>query len=479
MKRFGALLAFVLVAPLCAQDYFRPDVVKCELDGALRTDWYGVYLKGKKIGYFTTTREKVEKGVRESFDMRLKLFSFGQKAEFKLSQWLVFDAEAPYAMREGQYVEDAGKIVSTFRFVRSAPKTYAVTQTVGDVKRTKTVDNVDYALGDSLGTEVWIRRGQKVGAEILVRDFEPKEQKIHGQSSKVLGSKTSIVSGVPVKYYEIESISKLNDVRIVSLHDDQGKLLSGNIAIFELRLETEAQAKNTEYSQDLFVLGQAKIDRPLGALNTVRELVLDAPGARDVFPDGPLQSIAEVDGRTLLRVGKVHGKRTPATKEEIAENLAETSTHHVKDPKVVALAAKAVGDAKTDLDKVKNLVRFTHRYVRPTFSNAIPTIHDLLENKKGDCKAYALLFTNLARASGLPAREMAGLLYVGDDQKAFGGHAWNEVVVDGHWIPIDAAFDEVEPNATHLCFGTEKRAARNLLETMGNLKLRVVSVNGK
>ena len=106
----------------------------------------------------------------------------------------------------------------------------------------------------------------------------------------------------------------------------------------------------------------------------------------------------------------------------------------------------------------------------------MPTIHDLIDRRRGDCKSYALLFTTLARANGVPSREVAGLLYVGDDGKAFGGHAWNEVVLDGFWVPVDASLDETEVNATHLCFGTDKTAAKNLLETMGTLKLRVVEV---
>jgi transglutaminase-like putative cysteine protease len=48
------------------------------------------------------------------------------------------------------------------------------------------------------------------------------------------------------------------------------------------------------------------------------------------------------------------------------------------------------------------------------------------------------LFNTLARAVGVPSREVAGLGYMGDDVMAFGGHVWNEVVLDGVWVPVDA-----------------------------------------
>ncbi len=69
---------------------------------------------------------------------------------------------------------------------------------------------------------------------------------------------------------------------------------------------------------------------------------------------------------------------------------------------------------------------------------------------------------------------MSGLLYVGDDYKAFGGHAWNEVVLGGVWVPVDASMGETEVNATHVSFGTEHRATKNLLNSLGQLSFRLV-----
>ncbi len=145
-------------------------------------------------------------------------------------------------------------------------------------------------------------------------------------------------------------------------------------------------------------------------------------------------------------------------------------------PKIKALAAQAVGDAKTPEEKVKRILDFVNNFVKPSLRASMPTIHDLMDKKQGDCKSYALLVVNLARANGIPAREVSGLLYVGDDQKAFGGHAWNEVVLGGVWVPVDATLRETEVDATHICFGTESKAAKNLLNTLGKLKFKVVEV---
>ena len=75
---------------------------------------------------------------------------------------------------------------------------------------------------------------------------------------------------------------------------------------------------------------------------------------------------------------------------------------------------------------------------------------------------------------GIPARDVSGLVYMGDQVKAFGGHAWNEVVLGGVWVPVDASRGQVEIDAGHICFGTDLRANKSLLETLGKLSFKVI-----
>src|SRR5262249_52296641 len=147
----------------------------------------------------------------------------------------------------------------------------------------------------------------------------------------------------------------------------------------------------------------------------------------------------------------------------------ETLAYPIRHAKIQALAKKALGDAASPEDKVKRLVDFVYEYIEGDMASGLPNIHDLLKQKKGDCKSYALLFTTLARAAGVPAREVSGLLYIGDDYQSFGGHAWNEVVLNGVWVPVDASWRETEINATHISFGAQDSAAKGLLGTLGKL----------
>ena len=460
--------------PLAAQEAAPATIGAKELEP--QTDWYGVYLNAKKIGYCKIARDKVDGGVRESFTLVMKLVSFGQKAELAMTQNMVFEAKAPYRLLRGDFVQSDGRAKVTTA-VERAGDSFTVTHQAAGVTKKKDHGPIDYTYLDSTATERWIRKTPKEGDQIASKDFSMQELKIEPQTSKVKSIKSSLVGGVPVKYFEVETESK--QITMLSRYDDQGRMLSGKFAIFDIRLEPEDKAKNTEFSQDLFVLGMVKVDRPLGQTPDVQELVLEVAGLEGAaFEDGPRQTYSpgEAKGTGTLRLGKKHGKEPKVSAQEIEENLKETLAYPITHEKVKALADEAIGDAQTPQDKVKSIVAFVKDYVEPSLSASLPNIHDLMQRKKGDCKSYALLTTTLARAAGIPSREVSGLLYIGDDNKAFGGHAWNEVVLGGVWVPVDSSMRETEVNATHISFGTQDRAAKGLLETLGKLSFKLVEV---
>ncbi|MFH0832704.1 MAG: transglutaminase domain-containing protein, partial [Candidatus Aenigmatarchaeota archaeon] len=74
----------------------------------------------------------------------------------------------------------------------------------------------------------------------------------------------------------------------------------------------------------------------------------------------------------------------------------------------------------------------------------------VLVNRRGVCAEYSSLLLSLLRASGIPARYVAGYAYSGESKK-FIGHAWVEVLTDGGWIPFDATWLQAGYlDATHI-----------------------------
>jgi protein-glutamine gamma-glutamyltransferase len=291
-----------------------------------------------------------------------------------------------------------------------------------------------------------------------------------------------VAEGVKVIYHEMEVTLPKQGITSLARYDQKGEqLLSMKLAgMFEMRVEPEQLAKNTQFSGDLFELGKVKVDKQLGAGTTIASLILEVTGKQDLnLKSGPRQSVVRNESGTYtLKLGKAHGVSTRATSQEIEDHLAETVTYPISHAKIQALAREAVGDAQTAEEKVKRLVRFVSRYLAPSYTARPLTVMDVLKIRKGACSEYALLFTTLARAAGIPAREVGGLVYLGDDEKSFGFHAWNEVVLDNHWVPIDASSNETEINPTHISFGSVlgAQASNILLAVSSKLSFRVVEV---
>ncbi|MFO0964680.1 MAG: transglutaminase-like domain-containing protein [Gemmataceae bacterium] len=482
---FFLLLVLAPAALLQAEEKLsRPALDAKTIESTFAVDWYGVYLKDessgkdKKIGYFMSKRERADKAVHDSFLMTMKIASFGKKVEMVISQDLFFEVEAPYRLLRGEFSQSSGPVKTRTLLERNG-KGFRVTQSSAGMDVKRDLPEIDFDLADAMASEIWLRQGPKEGDTITFRDFSMEDLKVETQKTTLLTRKKSLVAGVEAVFYEVESIGSRNKLKMKTLHDDQGRLLSGKIAIFDLRRETEAQAKNTEYSADLFVLGQVKVDRPLGRTQSLEELVVEVLGkGGEVIPDGPRQTVEVKDGKRVLRIGKRYGKVVKATDKDIKEALEETTALPITHPKIVALAKEAVGDADTPAEKVKRICNFTYKYIRPSLTTSPPEIHHLIERKSGDCKCYARMFCVLARASGIPAREVSGFVYMGDDVKAFGGHAWDEALLDGVWVPLDASLNRTEVTAGHVYLGTDRDAA-GILETMGRVQFRLVEKKSK
>jgi hypothetical protein len=457
-----------------------------DVEGSLGTDFYGIYLLGKKVGFAKFVHERVpdalQTGFRATQDLSMKLTAMGLKKLLRMTDSQEFEGTPPFALRRARFVETDGQSTKEITVERKAKGFEALLSAAGERSR-RQIAAIDYNMTDVLTPTIWLRRAPKVGDRLITRDFDFEDLKADLETRKVLAAKTSLVNGAKVTFYEVEVQNPRQGFSGVERYDQRAERLLSMVALgmFEMRLEPERLAKNTEYSADLFVLGTVKIDKPLGEHEQVRGLVLEIQGKEAaVLKSGPRQSIsANPGGSYTCKLGKAYGQPAQPTAAEIDEALSESPNYPTTHPGVRALVKKAVGNAQTPRQSVERLVHFVHGYITPSYTAEPLSCFEVLKGRKGDCKAFALLFTTLARAAGIPAREVGGLVYMGDDEKAFGGHAWNEVVLEGQWTSVDAACDEVEADATHIRFGTLTDGMMNLLSTLGKLSFKLVKVEAK
>lgn len=80
---------------------------------------------------------------------------------------------------------------------------------------------------------------------------------------------------------------------------------------------------------------------------------------------------------------------------------------------------------------VHNNIEYNLKYVGKQM-----TSREILNLKEGVCEHYSILYQDLLRSIGIPAKTISGISYDFDKQK-FENHAWVMVNYNSQWLPID------------------------------------------
>ncbi|MCZ6785595.1 MAG: transglutaminase-like domain-containing protein [Planctomycetota bacterium] len=481
MKHASRLCLCLLVLAALVRAEGKPDRIAVDPETLIGPKlWYGIYMHGKKVGFAGTEWRKANGAQGPSYEFvlsfEMKAVVLGQPIDSIMRQVTRFEARAPYRMVYSEEVNQTGPV--TLRKTLHAAKVLKVVIDDGREQRTMEAPLPDYVLADEAAQFVWFRTPRKVGDTLRVRTYDSDDFKEDVDSFEVTEVKRALANGVATTIYVCKVSSAREGEMGIARFSGDGTMLTAVLGgVIEIRYEPKEVAQKLERGGDLFLLGVAKIDRPIGNPTAVTELVLEVSGAgAKHLKAGPRQAVEKsADGtRATLKLGAAFCARVEVTKEEIAENLKETVDFPVRSEKVVAMAKQAVAGATSDREKVDRLVRFVGDYVADVLMPYEVSVSRVIEDKQGDCTEHAALFATLARAAGVPARVVTGLMYVGDDGLAFGGHAWNEVVLNDRWVPVDPAWNQTEIDATHI--RTDDSKGYDDIWTMGRLRFKLVSV---
>jgi len=135
------------------------------------------------------------------------------------------------------------------------------------------------------------------------------------------------------------------------------------------------------------------------------------------------------------------------------------------------LAARIAGREKGDLAVARALHKWVHGNIRKQPRVSVPSALDVLKNLEGDCNEHTTLFVALARAAGLPAKIIVGVVY---NKGAFYYHAWPAVYV-GQWLEMDPTLGQEAVDATHIrLLEGELRDQFRLMRLVGRLRVEIL-----
>ncbi|HSP96289.1 MAG TPA: transglutaminase-like domain-containing protein [Candidatus Dormibacteraeota bacterium] len=440
-------------------------------EGAGADLWSGIYMNGSKIGYghYRSTPAGGSLRIEETSLLRLTVLDREQTVQATVTA----DAADDLSMRrfDVALTSDLG--------------TFAARGTVADGHL-----DLDVTTGGQTTTQrvpldqpLYLPAAARArltgtalqeGTTLTVQAFDAAAMQHEPMTMRVVGRENLTEGGVAVPTWKVrESFRGMeSDVWL----DDSGRTVRerGPMGL-EVRRESAADAVAKGWSS-----------APLDLMGAVAVPVTDISAPRE--RDRLRLRLAGVEGVAIPSDGRQHGNgaelvieretvraatyQLPYDGAEWQSELQPTMFLQSDHPKVRAAARVAVGDERDPLAAAERLRHWVHDGLEKRPAATLPNALQVLETRAGDCNEHAVLYAALARAVGLPARVVAGLVY---QNGAFLYHAWDEVWLGDGWLTVDAIFDQMPVDVTHIKLvegGPETHAA--LAPLIGKLSIRVL-----
>jgi hypothetical protein len=458
-----------------------PDVLTVKRPDA--PEWFGLYLVGKKAGH---TRAELRRELRDGKDVLvsrsetlIRATVGGREVERRQREERVWEARPGGRLLafHAAWSGDGGDRTVSGTCERATCRAVLV---AGASREERTIENVRETaeLADAARLAA-ARRGSVSGSQLDLEKLRIRE--VRGE---FLRRETIAGAGV-AEEVSVVAESEAGD-RIAAEYRvaDDGRILEirlGDAVV--ARPEPEEIARRLDRF-DLFALARVALPRPLPR-DVPRTIVYRLAGlpagfqksdARQRFEKGP-------EGTTVLVVSARRpaaadpAKDTPLARARAGaapDDLAATPQVNFQTPAIAELARKVAGDAKGTYEAARRLSAHVHERLEKAYGASHDRASDVLEAGKGDCTEHTVLLVALARALGIPARPVHGLVHAqyGDGEPGLYWHAWPEIRSAGEWIPLDPTFGQPVADATHLALGSGTQ-----VDTVGLLgTLRVVGV---
>jgi hypothetical protein len=293
---------------------------------------------------------------------------------------------------------------------------------------------------------------------------------VEGEQSIRIGGETRKAFRIQVSYAGMEA---------TSWYDHEGRVLK-EISPMGLTMIREAAGQ----ARRGLMKGDAAVDITASTMVSVDKRLPDPTGLRylRVRLEGIDPAAFEIEGGRQ----RLQGANLEIVKEDmtslpnlsisfegdvLSDFLEATPFLQSDDERIKRLAREVVGQERDAAAAARRLMDWVYENLekRPTVS--LPSALEVLEDRAGDCNEHAALMAALARAAGLPARIVVGVVYTGN---GFFYHAWNEVWVNG-WVSLDPVMSQFPADATHVKFIDGGLAEQmRMAQVIGRLSIEIL-----
>lgn len=475
IKTVILLFWLVMMGLLIERTYLRPaSVVALDIvtEEGIKTgdEWFGIYQKGRKIGH-AHTQTRVEGDTYHVFEestMDVLALERVQRVSTVINAYTTKTFMLKYfdfTLRSGVSTMDIkGAVVGKQLVVDII--------TGGETRKERFPLKEPIYLTPNIRPAV-VRLGLEPGKRYRFPLFNPATMSTEDAFVTVEAKETIKVGDTEQTVYTLKE--SFQGMESTSWITQDGETIKEESPLgYSLLKETRTEAlKLDKRGPAVDIIALVKIpSKPINNPNKVTLLKarlsgttlegFDLAGGRQAFKDGLIEIRSETDiiSYTIPYAGK---DRLP--------DLQPTMLVQSDDKNIREQTAKIVGNEKDAREAAKKLNTWVYNAINKQPVVSIPSAVEVLKQKIGDCNEHTTLYTALARATGIPTRMAAGIVYM---KNGFYYHAWPEVWL-GEWTAVDPTFNQFPADATHIRFVTGDLAKQaEILKLVGKLKVDVL-----
>ena len=439
---------------------------------------WGVFYHGEKIGHASQTITPRAKGyqIQDRSLLRLQLLGTTQNTTTHLDM----DVDPEWTLEKFNFVLQANDVKFHARGRVVPGKLILTVDSAGHVTAREITLNQPPYLMAALKPYVATQQLEP-GKEHYFSTFDPATLS-QQTTTVVIEGREEIRIGQRIEP-TMRIRQRFNGTTVTSWLDGAGRTLkeetpAGFSLVQQSPLEAQSLSSAKSVSLDLITRTSITPDRPIPSHEQKNLIKFKLSGIN--LANFPLMNVGrqrlQQDQLEIRReeVNRLKSVGLPVHQKLLDPFLQPTVFLQSDHPRIIRLATEIVRgerDAHKAALKIKDWV-YKEIAKEPTVS--IPNALDVLETKKGDCNEHTVLFNALARAAGIPAKTVVGVVYL---HGAFYYHAWSEVWI-GEWISVDSVLNQFPADATHIKFiEGEIDRQMDVLQLIGNLKISIIEVS--
>jgi hypothetical protein len=440
--------------------------------------WREIFFKDKKLGYAVSKIKPFKDGYFIQEEMFLKLNLMGMANGLKsITQSYVNEK---FLLKEFLFSLSSGAV--RFQITgKVEPGRILITNGTGRRKRTQTIAIIQPPMLSSCINYFLKSHKFQLGESISLPLFDPStlSQK---EAIFVVKAKENIEIN-KVSYQAFRMETELWGKVLTIWMDENGETLKEEgfmgLSTIKSNAESAAQGIEEEAMIDFYEYTAIQPDKTISNERSVGFLRLKIEGLEHAnLSLATLNAGRQKFGNNLMEIKRETVRVTapfllpnenPA--EELKVFLQPELNIESDDPEIRAQVHEIIGTERNPVIAARKLLKWVYEHVekRPVIS--IPSAHEVLLTKVGDCNEHATLLTAFLRAAGIPARLSIGLVSA---RNRFFYHAWTEAYL-GEWVSMDATLNQMPVDATHikLVEGNLDRQAE-LSGLVGEIKLKIL-----